>query len=683
MAKDRNKSERERVGKILADKRRKERDIPRRPPLDVARRDACLADPFLFMQTYLPWKFPNPWTDCQREMLKAIIHRAEHGGDKAIAGPRGDGKTSVFEGALIYCVLKGLVDFAVLVTASGPDGSRLMDNIKFALESSDVLCEDFPLVCDPIRALEGAPQRGNMQTLDGERTLIEWSQERIVFPTVAGSPASGAIVMARGIDGSIRGLNVHGKRPSLVLLDDLDTRESAESDYQTAKREMTIERDIAGLGGPGKKIARIMLCTTINRRCLAYKYTDPRQKSAWAGSRFGQVIQWPRDEEAWQEYMQIRKSGQESLTDPDGREATQYYLDRRQQMDDGVKVNNPYRFIAGTLEDGWQLEHSAIQNCYNFISDNNLEAFLAEYQNAPPEESGPVGSGITATLVASRANAYAHATIPHADCKLTLGVDVGNHRLHWVATAWDSNSAGYVIDYDIADVIGTSPEDTEKLSVEQAIIRTLVNLRDKWIQNPYTTEDGEIIEPSLVMIDSGSGVHQPAIYHFCKQIGKPFVAAKGFAAGRGSSPFHLGKQSPTRRIGDHWFTARQESDAGIVLHGFDADHWKKFVHQRFLTPTLDDSGHYRRGGLSLWQSKQSHRHAKYARQIEAEIWVEEFEQGKGMKAYWERNHKDNHYLDATAMACVAASMCGVRIIGETKRRQVRSMAEMQAAARAG
>ncbi len=63
--------------------------------------------------------------------------------------------------------------------------------------------------------------------------------------------------------------------------------------------------------------------------------------------------------------------------------------------------------------------------------------------------------------------------------------------------------------------------------------------------------------------------------------------------------------------------------------------------------------------------------------IEAEIWVEEFEQGKGLKAYWERMHKDNHYLDVMAMICAAGNMSGVRIVGEARKRGSRILAPDQ------
>ena len=52
-------------------------------------------------------------------------------------------------------------------------------------------------------------------------------------------------------------------RPSLVVLDDPQTDESARSLSQCATRESILAGAILGLAGPGKKISGIMPCTVI------------------------------------------------------------------------------------------------------------------------------------------------------------------------------------------------------------------------------------------------------------------------------------------------------------------------------------------------------------------------------------------------------------------------------------
>lgn len=689
---DQDQSERSAQAKLMAEKRAAERDISIPPIVNPARRAAAEADVFVWLTTYLPHRFFNPWTEVQMRIVNGILAGAQNGGDKAIADSRGGGKTSIAEGVVMFCLVKGILKFPVIVSATGPEASRVLSNIKYEFEFNDILAEDYPEVCVPIRSLEGAPQRAKMQTVKGVRTSLEWSADMAVFPTIEGSKISGSVLMTRGLDAAIRGMRYRSLRPDFVLIDDPETRESAGSSYQCTIREQTIDRDIAGLGGPGVRIARVMLCTVQNRTCLSFKFTDPKQKPGWGGERFSFLLSKPTHEDKWEQYLELIRSGQEDGSDPTGRNALDFYQANRALMDEGGQVANIHRYIKEPMADGTPAEVSALQHYYNWVNRIGRDAVATELDNNPPQEDGPERSGISADLVQSRLHRYPQGTIPNPECQLAIAIDMGMYRCHWVAACSNRDAASFIVDYDFADVRGTSPEDIDRdleqddprrrMAIEQALLKTLYNLRDNWQQNPYMTEQGEIIEPGIVLIDAGSGIHMPAVYQFCKELKAPFVPSKGFGTGRGRSNFYAGKASPTRRIGDRWSKVNQPA-SGIWLHEFDADYWKKFVHQRFMTPTLGDDGSYRCGSLSLWKSDLSHRHAKFARQIEAEQWVEVFERGKGTKGGWEAVHKDNHFLDASAMAMVGLSMLGVRVVGEASKRTVRSMADMQRAANQG
>src|SRR5690606_7326134 len=151
-------------------------------------------------------------------------------------------------------------DFVALIGSDEDHAAQMLDSIKAELENSDLLAADFPEVCHPIRSLEGIHQRAAGQLLEGKPTLIGWTAKEIVLPTCAGSEASGAIIRVAGITGRIRGMK-HKRadgssvRPSLVLIDDPQTDESARSPSQCANRERVLAGAILGLAGPGQKIA--------------------------------------------------------------------------------------------------------------------------------------------------------------------------------------------------------------------------------------------------------------------------------------------------------------------------------------------------------------------------------------------------------------------------------------------
>ena len=109
------------------------------------------------------------------------------------------------------------------------------------VECNELLMQDFPELCYPIRKLDGIANRCKGQTCLGIRTRITWTDNEIVYPTVEGSASSGTVIQVRGITGRVRGMKAaiatgESIRPELVLIDDPQTDESAASPEQNRKR---------------------------------------------------------------------------------------------------------------------------------------------------------------------------------------------------------------------------------------------------------------------------------------------------------------------------------------------------------------------------------------------------------------------------------------------------------------
>ena len=194
-------------------------------PAELRKRKKLESNIFDWLEYFYPESFYNPWTDNQREMVSAIFHCAKYGNTQAIAAPRGEGKTTLGECAITYSLLTGLMTFPLIVAAAGEHSDRILSNIKSELEFNENLGDEetglYRDVCTPIRALEGAPQRCNMQTVGGERTQMKWSGGFIKFPTISedywksiGQPkgykyrCGGSILMTRGLDAAMRGIRM-------------------------------------------------------------------------------------------------------------------------------------------------------------------------------------------------------------------------------------------------------------------------------------------------------------------------------------------------------------------------------------------------------------------------------------------------------------------------------------------
>jgi hypothetical protein len=78
-------------------------------------------------------------------------------------------------------------------------------------------------------------------------------------------------------------------------------------------------------------------------------------------------------------------------------------------------------------------------------------AFYAEYQNEPKVED--LGEEMmTADQICEKTNGYPRCVMPLHSQHLTMFIDVHQHVLFWMLTAWEQNFTGSIIDY------GTFPD---------------------------------------------------------------------------------------------------------------------------------------------------------------------------------------------------------------------------------
>lgn len=649
-------------------KRAAEKDLTLHPVADPKRRAACAADPYEFLRVYFP-QFDRPFTAQQKEIIESIIQTAKYGGSLAIAASRGEGKTSIAQYLVgVYCVITGLLRFPLICAATGPHAARILGNMKRQYTRNQLLWEDYPEVCVPLWDVRLAPQRGPSQTVNGEPTFCQWAGDQVVMPTVAGSKASGAILATTGLDAAVRGLMVDGQRPDFVLIDDPETRESSASEEQCAKRELLIEEDLAGLGGQKSPLSMVMLTTCMRRVCLSAKYTDPAQKPAWRGRRFRLVEDWPSRMDLWDEYCVMRAANKQT-GDDNAREAHEFYLKNRELMDLGAKVANPYRFKGMTLPDGTALEVSALQSCFNIIADTSREHFDTEYQNDPREESGPIESGITAHRIQKQVSGLPRRLVPMGAVKLTQGIDCRKVALHWVVRAWMPDGTGHTIDYGVTEVRGTTVGTDEGL--DEALKRALSERKAQIEETPYANQDGTAVKLDMTVIDSGW--RSEAIYEWTLQAGLSWKPSMGFGKSSGcASPqfFPPVRGTQDKKCGDQWFLSRRPK--GVWLVCMNADDWKAWEHDRWMSDPLQA------GALLLFGDKpaaavlQKNPHAmsqdqkwhmSYAKHLTAEVEVEEPNKDGVLVRKWKARSDNNHYLDASYRASVAASIVGVKLLG--------------------
>lgn len=638
----------------------------------MIRRNVCKNDPERFCRTYFKEIFYNDFTEDQKIIIKAIEDRIRYGGYQAIAAERGGGKSSITKiVAGIWSIVYGYVDWIMLVNASAAQAEDTLRDIKDFYQFNDLLRDDFPEICDPIRALDGAAQRASFQTSGGKRTRLKWGASEIVLPRVEGSACSGSIITAIGIDGSIRGKVKGAKRPRLVILDDIETGETAASLTMTDRRRDAIGKDITGLAGPGRQMAIVLLCTVINRKCLAWEFTDPKRQPAWNGIRQRWIRSWPKNSEYWDQYIDKRQAAQQS-GDPFARSAQEFYQANRALMDEGVNVSNPARFDGKILRDGTPLEISSIQAAYNIISDKKINYFACEYQNDPPEDQNLTASAINELIIKNKANGLEKGLVPAWTEYLTAGIDIGGRALHWVVMAWRTGMIGHIVDYGVTAVhsplTGRITSEDNKQALEAAINNALLEFRDAEQSAAYVQEGKD--EPKaldLVLVDSGW--QEDPVFDFCRLTHKKYRPCKGFGSGQKVAyrpPKSAGKD---RLVGFNYYAYWQDK-ARLLLYHVNSDFWKLAIQNSFLVD------HDKPGSVTLFGHPSNH--TQFANHLTAEIWTREFIPGKGIKEYFHVERTQNHWLDAAHYATAAASVLGLKVVHDAESQPKRvSLAKLQ------
>jgi len=245
---------------------------------------------------------------------------------------------------------------------------------------------------------------------------------------------------------------------------------------------------------------------------------------------------------------------------------------------------------------------------------------------------------------------------------VTQGIDCRKVALHWVVRAWQQDGTGYTIDHGIHEVRGTigGSDEGVDLAIRRAVIERMEDVKDG-----YHRLDGEVVPIALTLVDAGWRTE--AVYQACREIGLGIMPAMGFgrSAGCVRANFGASQQRTKARIpGDGWFLTKR--DQQIWLVAMDADRWKAWEHDRWMTDPA------KRGTLTLFGeplaiprrlSFDEKLHFSYSKHITAEIEVEEIVKGALVRG-WKSKSDNNHWLDASYMSNVAANIKGIRLLRE-------------------
>lgn len=639
------------------------RDIAPLPEVvNPERKKACERNFQLFCESYFPETYSLGWSPDHIKAIEKIETAVLTGGLFALAMPRGSGKSTLAETAAIWSMLYGHREFVTLIGATESAALEMLDSIKTELEVNENLAADFPEVCYPIEQLDGIANRCAGQHCSGERTRITWTSNEIVLPTIKDSKASGIIVRVAGITGRVRGMKYkrsdgRSVRPTLVIIDDPQTSESAGSLEQTRKRVRVLAGDILGLAGPGQKISGIMPCTIIRPGDMADIILNRNTHPDWNGEKTKMLYEFPKNMKLWDEYAEIRA---EALrTDGNFQAATDFYLAHREEMDEGAVVSWDARYNHD--------EVSALQHAMNLKLQDEA-AFQAEYQNDPLPEDLSDDTLLSVDEICGKVNGIARYRVPLACDRLTMFIDVQKALLFYTVVAWSEDFTGAVIDYgswpdqhrrqfSLADANPTIQSTFPKAGFEGGLYAALTKLTDDYLGREWEREDGAVLKIERALVDANWGQSTDIVYQFCRQSTHAgiIMPSHGRYVGASSKPMTEYRKQPGDRLGFNWMVPNVAGKRAIRHVIYDTNFWKSFIHTR-LAVELGD-----KGNLSLY-GRIPGVHQLLAEHLTAEYKVKT--QGRGRTVdEWKLkpDRTDNHWLDCIAGCAVCASMLGVAL----------------------
>lgn len=600
VAKARNRSEQ--IRDAMRRRRAEDSDLIIKPYEISPRRRRAEKSLKAFCKTYLRHMFPLPSSPDQEESITKIERATLSGGSYAQAAPRGDGKTQRSKAGVLWAALSGHAHYIAAIAATGKLGKRLIVEVTQELADNELLREDYPDICKPIREAFSRPNRAKYLTVNGMPSRMECTTTKLVFPSVAGMPGNnaGCVIEGSGLLEASRGLRhttPDGRtlRPELLIIDDFQTRQSAKSQSQCYERLNIIQAGLKKMAAPDKALACIVNCTVIVAGDAADQLLDNEAHPEFHGTRRQMVYEWPTRQDLWDQYAEMRREGMRR--GDDGHEATRFYRRHRKAMDAGSRVGWIHRKRPGEL--------SAIQCAYNIRIDDGEDAFQAECQNNPTSVSQSQYE-ITPQIITSRISGFQRLTAPHDVFAVCAAFDTNYVGLNWVILAGTSMGTVYNVAW------GKYPEGKNLIEknratgfdTQKAIFDAGATLIDK-LNSTVVMCGTKARNIDLALPDCG--FEMDTIFSLCGSRRLPMRVIPV----RGSPSQKYRIQKDCRRYGEAWHLATWERKGQVVV--IDDDYWKEATQRAFLaTPGTP-------GSISLYQSTDPSQSAKEHRRYGDEL----------------------------------------------------------------
>lgn len=273
-----------------------------------------------FRKYYFKGYHDFPDAQFHKELSNLLMEMTSKRGTKvAIAAPRDSAKSTIVSlEYVIYCICYRLEGYIVIISNSREQAVGFLRDVKHELESNEHLLQDFPEACD--RQVKPKPS--------------PWKETEIITPNKVK-------ITALGTDQEIRGRRNTKDRPTLIILDDIETSEPIQNPENISKLEDWLTKSVLKAG---TNITNIVYIGTIHHYdSLLAKFTGDTEYPGWEKRIYRSIISEPERIDLWDQWRRIFNR-KELYEGKDGKEAAiRLFNANKKAMLKGAKVLWPAR----------------------------------------------------------------------------------------------------------------------------------------------------------------------------------------------------------------------------------------------------------------------------------------------------------------------------------------------------
>ena len=307
------------------------------------RRDMASQSPLAFAKVYMKNNCNEPFSQMHEEMFALLLEMTvKRKARLAIAAPRGHAKSTIV--SLVYvlwCVLYLKERLILIASNTQEQAVSLLKDIRHQLSSNPLIVSDFPEIC---RAKKPKP----------------WRSNKIQLP-------NGSMICVYGAGQNPRGIKHDKDRPGLIVADDLENEEQAESEEQRDTLRSWFSRTLLNTGHPNTNV--VVIGTILHQDSLLATLIDRDRSPGWNGRKYKAVRQFSTNPQLWEKWTSIFRTHEdhEGACGPDA--AKLFFKANQQQMLEGIDVLWP--------------ERESYYHLMVMRETEGLRSFQSEKQNEP------------------------------------------------------------------------------------------------------------------------------------------------------------------------------------------------------------------------------------------------------------------------------------------------------------